>query len=65
MGGITRESNGDVVLNGKDRTVAVCLALMGTTQGYEAARVFDPGKKEKIIIERSDETGKVARRVIK
>lgn len=54
MMGITRESNGDVVLNGKDRTVATCLALIGTTQAYEPATVHDPNKRERVIFEKQD-----------
>lgn len=51
---IVREPNGDIVLNGKDRTVAVCLALMGTTQAFEPAKIFDPNKKEKLVFETKD-----------
>ncbi len=54
MLGITREPSGDVVLNGKDRTVGVSLALMGTTQVYEPATVYTPGKKERIMFEDKD-----------
>lgn len=53
---IVREANGDVVLNGKDRTVAVCLALMGTTQAYEPAKITDPDKKERLILTTRDAT---------
>jgi hypothetical protein len=56
MMSITREPNGDIVLNGKDRTVAACLALIGTTQVYEAATVFDPNKKERLIFEKKDKS---------
>jgi hypothetical protein len=51
---VVREPNGDVVLNGKDRVVAACLALMGTTQNYEPAKVHDPNKKEKLLFETKD-----------
>jgi len=51
---VVRENDGDVILNGKDRTVAACLAIMGTTQSYEPATVLDPNKKERVIFERMD-----------
>lgn len=51
---LTRESNGDVELNGKDRTVACCLACMGINQLYEGAIVLDPDKKERVQFETKD-----------
>lgn len=57
MLGIVREANGDVILNSKDRTVATCLALMGTTQGFEKAIIYNPeGKKDRLIFETKDKT---------
>lgn len=56
MLGVTRESNGDVVLNSKDRIVATCLAIMGTTQGYESATVYSPDKPKKLIFETMDKS---------
>lgn len=58
---ITRESDGNIELNGKDKTVACCLALMGTTQAYEPATVYFPeDKKERFHFEKRDESIKVA-----
>lgn len=51
---VTRGDTGDVELNGKDRVVATCLALIGATQVYEPAKVFDPYKKHKVIFETKD-----------
>lgn len=56
MASVVRENNGDVTLNSKDRTVACCLALMGADQGYEPARVFIPGKQQKIHFEAMDKS---------
>lgn len=54
----TRESDGNVDLNGKDRVVALCLALQGFTQIYERATVWSPesSKKEKLLLENKDLT---------
>lgn len=49
-----READGDVTLNGKDRVVGYCLALMGLDQIYEAATVSVPGKKQKTMYETKD-----------
>lgn len=54
MMNLNRESDGDVELNGKDRVVAYCLALMGLDQIYEAASVTVPGQKKKVIYETKD-----------
>lgn len=51
---LTREDDGNVNLNGKDMTVAACLACMGANQIYEAARVIDPHKKIKLQLETKD-----------
>jgi hypothetical protein len=49
-----REPDGDVTLNGKDRVVGYCLALMALDQIYEAATVTVPGKKQKTLFETKD-----------
>lgn len=54
MMSLSRESDGNAELGGKDRIVAKCLARMGLTQLYEAATVTIPGKKEKIHFETKD-----------
>lgn len=54
MSDLTRESDGDVELNGKDRVVAACLACVGVDQVYEPATVIVPGKKKKVIFEQTD-----------
>lgn len=54
MMNLSRESDGDVELTGKDRVVGACLACMGLTQLYEAATVTIPGKKVKIHYENQD-----------
>lgn len=54
MMNLNRESDGDVELNGKDRIVACCLALMGLDQLYEAASVTVPGRKKKLLYETKD-----------
>lgn len=51
---LTRESNGDVDLNGKDRVVAACLAAMGIDQVYEAATIYNPTVKIKLQLETKD-----------
>lgn len=48
MGSLTRESNGDVCLNGKDKVVATCLAIMGLEQCYEPAKVTLPSEYGKV-----------------
>lgn len=48
MGNLTRESNGDVTLNGQDRVVAACLACMGLDQIYQPAIITTPGKPVKL-----------------
>lgn len=49
MGSLTRETNGDVDLNGKDKVVSACLAIMGLEQCYEPAKVTVPmGYKESV-----------------
>lgn len=53
---LTREDNGQVNLNGKDRVVATCLAIVGLDQIYEKATVYDPNKKEKVLFENKDLT---------
>lgn len=52
----TRESDGSVELNGKDRVVATCLALQGFNQIYESATVYNPGKPKKLIFETMDKS---------
>lgn len=54
MMALTRESNGDVELTGKDRVVAACLACMGLDQLYSAAVVIDPNKRERVHYETKD-----------
>ena len=54
MKSLTRESNGNVELNSKDRVVAACLACMGLTQVYEPATVYNPSIKSKITFETKD-----------
>lgn len=54
MMNLNRESDGDVTLNGKDRVVGYCLALMALDQIYEAATVTVPGKKKQTIFETKD-----------
>jgi hypothetical protein len=54
MSTLTREPNGNIILNGKDKTVAACLALMGMGKNYEAAKVFTPGEKKKTFYETKD-----------
>lgn len=51
---ITREDNGDINLNGKDRVVATALAIQGFNQIYEPAVVHNPNKKQKVIFETRD-----------
>lgn len=52
----TRESDGNVDLNGKDRVVALCLAIQGFTQIFEPAVVYNPGKPPKLLYETKDKT---------
>lgn len=52
----TRESDGSVELNGKDRVVATCLALQGFNQIYESATVYSPDKPKKLIFETMDKS---------
>lgn len=54
MAKLTRESDGDVDLNGRDRVVAAALALVGLDQLYEPATVTNPEFREKILFETSD-----------
>ncbi len=62
---LTREENGNVSLNSRDRVVAACLALEGMKQTYEPATVFDPNKKERIIFEKQDRSrDQIAKRKI-
>lgn len=58
---VVRGDGGAVDLNGKDRTVATCLALIGFDQIFEAATVTDPYKKERIMFENKD----LSRKLIK
>lgn len=51
---VVRGDGGSVDLNGKDRTVATCLALIGFDQIFEAATVTDPQKKKRILFETAD-----------
>lgn len=51
---VVRGENGDVDLNGKDRVVATCLALIGASQTFEPAKIYDPFKKEKVLFETKD-----------
>jgi hypothetical protein len=44
---LTREPDGDVVLNSKDRVVACCLALEGLAKVYLPAKVINPNAKKK------------------
>lgn len=50
----TRESDGNVDLNGKDRLVALCLAIQGFNQIYESAVVWSPDKPKKTLYETKD-----------
>lgn len=59
---VVRESNGDVILNGKDRVVAACLACMGMDQLYEEVTIYNPHKKEKFLLETSDKSREKIRR---
>lgn len=54
MMNLSRESDGDVELTGKDRVVGACLACVGIDQIYEPATVIVPGKKKKVIFEQED-----------
>lgn len=54
MAKLTRESDGNVDLGGKDRVVAAALALMGIDQMYEPATVTNPEFRERIIYEDKD-----------
>ena len=51
----TRGEDGHVDLNGKDRVVALCLALQGFSQIYEKATVYNPNKKpDRLQLETKD-----------
>lgn len=54
MMNLNRESDGGVELNGKDRVVGYCLALMAVDQMHESATITVPGKKEKVHFETKD-----------
>ena len=54
MGNLARESNGDVELNGQDRVVAACLALMGLEQMYRPTTVTTPNQPIKTVYETKD-----------
>lgn len=56
MMNITREPNGDVNLNGKDRIVAMCLALVGASQNHAPAVVYNPHKKERLLFSGVDKS---------
>ena len=56
MMSLSRESNGDVNLNGKDRIVGLCLAIMGIEQLPQKTIVYEPGKKVKHQFERMDKS---------
>jgi hypothetical protein len=60
---LTRESNGNVELNGQDRTVAACLALMGLEQVYEPAIIHNHNVKPKLHFETKDISREDAKRV--
>jgi hypothetical protein len=51
---LTRGDNGQVELNGKDRVVATCLAIIGLDQLFEEGSVYDPNKKPKVHFESKD-----------
>lgn len=51
---LTRGSNGEVDLGGKDRVVSKCLAIIGLSQIYEEGTVTNPNKKAKTILETVD-----------
>lgn len=51
---LVRGERGDVILNSKDRIVGTCLALIGFSQIFEKAKVFDPSKKERLQLENKD-----------
>lgn len=61
MKSLTREGNGDVVLNGKDRVVACSLALQGLDFHDSSVTVFNPQKKNKVLFETKD----ISRKVLK
>lgn len=65
MAGLTRESNGDVELNGQDRTVAACLACMGLDQVYEEALVYNSNIKQKLHFETYDKSREAAKTVVR
>lgn len=54
MMNLTRESSGDVDLNGKDLIVSACLACMGLTQVYEPAIIHNSNIKPKLQLENKD-----------
>jgi hypothetical protein len=54
MMGLSRESNGDVELNGQDRVVAACLACMGLDQMYEPATITNSNLRPKLHFETKD-----------
>ena len=51
---LSREDNGEVELNGRDRVVAICLALAGVGQLTESAVIYDPNKTERLHWETKD-----------
>lgn len=53
---LSREDDGSVSINGRDRVAALCLAIMGTMRSFEKATVFDPNKQEKLIFETYDKS---------
>jgi len=55
MKSLARESSGSVELTGKDRTVAACLAVIGTDQLYDPVKIFKPEEgPERLHFERKD-----------
>lgn len=54
MAKLTRESDGNVDLGGRDRVVAACLACMGIDQVYEPATVTNSEINEKVLLETVD-----------
>lgn len=54
MGSLTRETSGDVSLNGKDKVVACCLAIMGLEQSYEPAKVTSINEGKRLFTETKD-----------
>ena len=56
MSMLTRESDGNVNLTGKDRVVGACLAIEGRSQIYLPAIVHNPNKTKKLLFETRDES---------